>query len=783
MSWITLIWSINAGICLALAGLQLLVWLRDRNAWANLLFSIGAVAAAACAVGEQALMHAQSPAQYGKILFWMHLPAGVMVVTVVWFIHFYLKTGRKWLAWLITGIRALVLMLNFLMPCNLTFQKISNLRQMSFLNETVSVPIGVMNPLRRLILVGVVLFLVYVMDATIAGWKQGNRRRSIVIGGATLLAIVMAAVSSNLMVRGILPGPLASMAFLLLVFAMAFELSVDLIQAGQMSQELKKNQERMSLAARSANLGLWEWDLDRDEIWANEVSRARFGVEASERINVDRLLQSIHPDDHDAIRQAARNTLENGEEFQLEYRIAQPDATERWLEATGQVELDLHKKPLFLRGVTMDITERKLAEEALRKSEHLARILLNATSNLTHLIRADGTILDLNDAMAHALGGSREELIGTNVFDLFPEELRERRKAFLRRVAAEGKTLRFEDADRGRIYDSEIYPVQPTEGEQDQFIIFAYDITERKKIETRLKEEETRLKDAQRIAHIGNWELDLQTNVLTWSDEIFRIFEIDKEHFEVSYESFLAAVHPDDRDAVNKAYKRSLEIRKPYNIMHRLLMPAGRIKYVQERCETYFNPEGKPLRSVGTVQDITERIYVQNERRELRHELAHLNRIMSMNELATSLAHEINQPLGAIMNNAAAAKTICSRSEKGTEEVLEILEDVISDANRAGQIVRKIRGIVKKEDPRREFEILNMNVKVDEAIHLLQSTLSINQVNVHLDTQSDLLPVRGDRVRLEQVIVNLMTNAIEAMKESLEKILTIRTAMHSSEII
>jgi len=662
MSWITLIWSINAGICLALAGLQLLVWLRTRNTWSNLLFSIGAVAGAACAVGEQALMHAQSPAQYGQILFWMHLPAGVMVVTVVWFIYFYLKTGRKWLAWLITGIRALVLMLNFLMPCNLTFQKISNLRQMPFLNETVSVPIGVMNPWRRLILVGVVLFLVYVMDATIAGWKQGNRRRSAVIGGATLLAIVMAAVSSNLMVRGILPGPLASMSFLLLVFAMAFELSVDLIQAGKLSQELQKNQERMSLAARSANLGLWEWDFGRDEIWANDVSRARFGVEASERINFDRLLQSIHPDDHDAIRQAARNTLENGEELQLEYRIVRPDRTERWLATTGRLEQDLHKKPRFLRGVTMDITERK-------------------------------------------------------------------------------------------------------------------------KIETRLKEEETRLKEAQRIAHIGNWELDLMTNVLTWSDEIFRIFEIDKEHFGASYEAFLAAVHPDDRDAVDKAYKRSLEIRKPYNITHRLLMKSGRVKYVQERCETYFNPEGKPFRSVGTVQDITERIYVRNERRELRHELAHLNRIMSMNELAASLAHEINQPLGAIMNNAAAAKTICSRSEKGTEEVVEILEDVISDANRAGQIVRKVRGIVKKEDARREFEILNMNVKVDEAISLLQSTLKINQVNVHLDKQSDLLPVRGDRVRLEQVIVNLITNAIDAMKESLEKNMTIRTAIYSPEMI
>jgi PAS domain S-box-containing protein len=441
---------------------------------------------------------------------------------------------------------------------------------------------------------------------------------------------------------------------------------------------------------------------------------------------------------------------------------------------------------LLIAGLLLSLKRRKKMEQALSQSEQLARILLNSTSAVTHLLDADGTIIDLNDAMAHELGGTREELIGTNVFDRFPCELAEYRQEILRRAANEQKVMRFEDGNVDRdnkVYDTFIYPIEILPGKKQQFVIFAYNITDYKRAELALKESEARLREAQRIANIGNWKLDFQTNVLTWSDEVFRIFEIDKEHFVASYEAFLAAVHPDDRDAVNKAYKRSLEIRKPYNITHRLLMPGGRIKYVQERCETYFNPEGKPLRSVGTVQDITERIYVQNERRELRHELAHLNRIMSLNELATSLAHEINQPLGAIMNNVAAAKTICSRSEEEIEDVVEILEDVINDANRAGQIVAKIRGLVKKEDPRREFEILNMNVKVDEAINLLRNTFNINQVNVHLDKQQDLLPVRGDRVRLEQVIVNLVTNAIEAMKESLEKILTIRTAMHSSEMI
>lgn len=115
------------------------------------------------------------------------------------------------------------------------------------------------------------------------------------------------------------------------------------------------------------------------------------------------------------------------------------------------------------------------------------------------------------------------------------------------------------------------------------------------------------LVEAQQIASVGNWEFDIANDTLTWSDEIFRIFEIDKAHFGASYEAFLSLIHPDDRVAVNAAYTRALETHEPYGITHRLCMADGRIKYVHEQCETFYSREGKPVRSVGTVQDITER--------------------------------------------------------------------------------------------------------------------------------------------------------------------------------
>jgi len=148
---------------------------------------------------------------------------------------------------------------------------------------------------------------------------------------------------------------------------------------------------------------------------------------------------------------------------------------------------------------------------------------------------------------------------------------------------------------------------------------------------------ESRLKTAQLLASIGNWELDLTKNELYWSDEIFNIFEIDKEKFKASYESFLSAIHPDDRELVNKAYLTSLETKEKYTIQHRLLIKGERVKYVEEKCESYFDDNGNPIKSLGTVQDITDlklaELEVAKKQEELEKNIAFLKSYkLAMNE-------------------------------------------------------------------------------------------------------------------------------------------------------
>lgn len=144
----------------------------------------------------------------------------------------------------------------------------------------------------------------------------------------------------------------------------------------------------------------------------------------------------------------------------------------------------------------------------------------------------------------------------------------------------------------------------------------AFDVTNIRAADEVLLESELRLRQAQSLAKVGNWELDLASGALWWSDEIFQIFEIDKERFGASYEAFLGAIHPDDRDAVSKAYETSVANRTPYQITHRLRMPDGRVKWVEERCQTTYDPGGKPIRSSGTVQDISDRVRAEQEARQ-----------------------------------------------------------------------------------------------------------------------------------------------------------------------
>jgi signal transduction histidine kinase/ActR/RegA family two-component response regulator len=307
------------------------------------------------------------------------------------------------------------------------------------------------------------------------------------------------------------------------------------------------------------------------------------------------------------------------------------------------------------------------------------------------------------------------------------------------------------------------------DGTVEYVVCAAEDITERKRTEESLKE-------AQRIAHLGSWELDLPVNKLSWSDEIFRIFEIDQTRFGATYEAFLAVIHPEDRDAVDAAYRKSLETRQPYGMSHRLQMPDGRIKYVQEHCVSFFNADGKPVRSVGVVQDITERITAESELDTYRHHLEHLVDTRTVELVAAKVAaeaaniaksaflanmsHELRTPMNGVLGMIEVAKRRMADA-KG----LDYLSKAKFSADRLLGILNDILDISKIEAERMVLESIPLQISdVDEN---LTSTLGPKAAEKGLRLETDLpaelayAPLKGDPLRLGQILFNLVGNAIK----------------------
>ena len=208
MSWVTMLWSMVASLCFALAAIYLLVWFRQRENWVYLLFSCSAIAAGAIAGFELASMRAQTPAEYGALIRWVHLPMWILIVSLVWFVRLYLRAGRQWLAWSVCGLRTLTLVLNFLFTPNITYREIRSLRHLSWWGgETVSAPVGVANPWTLVGQLSALLLLIFLVDATITVWKRGDRRRGLIVGGSGIFFIALALGQPALVIWGVIQSP------------------------------------------------------------------------------------------------------------------------------------------------------------------------------------------------------------------------------------------------------------------------------------------------------------------------------------------------------------------------------------------------------------------------------------------------------------------------------------------------------------------------------------------------------------------------------------------------
>jgi len=515
----------GAGASLTLAFVHLLFWLRQRHAWVSLLFTFMAASAAGLAWCEFSMLHAETTANYGEMLRWLHNIGWVCILSLVGIVRLSLRAGRPWLVWSICVLRTLSVGLNYVFTPNIYFRAITELRRIPFLGETVAIPVGESNPWVALPQFSMALLAVYAIDASARAWRRGDRHLALTVGGSIIIFTTLIIAQANLILWGHVQIPptigLISMA---LVFAMGIELSLDMLRTAELAKalqvtesELRNSEERLMLAAAAANAGLWKLNQRTGKVLMTPKMEAIFGLTPKQEFTFQDWIDIIHPADQERMLETMQAIIP-GQELILEYRIALPEGQIRWIRSHVRMVEDSVGQSQKLMGVSMDITEHKLKE-----------------------------------------------------------------------------------------------------------------------------------------------------------DEITR----------------------------------------------------------------------------------------------QRLELSHIQRVASLGALSGSIAHEINQPLAIILTNAQAAQRLLAQDPADLAEVRDILDDIVREDQRAGAVIRRMRNLLKRDEP--SFQRVQFNDAVQEVLRLMRRELVDRRIAVSLQLEETLPWILGDRISLEQVMLNLISNACDAMAENQPK--------------
>jgi PAS domain S-box-containing protein len=480
-------------------------------------------------------------------------------------------------------------------------------------------------------------------------------------------------------------------------------------------------------------------------------------------------VKRIHPNDRDRVLEEAEHAWREKRGYSLEYRIVLPDGRVKHLEANSHPVFSASGELVEITVTHIDLTERKRAEEALRESEAKFRHYAETASDWFWETGPDYKFTLLTE---NAFGSDLADRIGTACWDHALDRETEREKWRLIRA-----TLDSHKPFRDFVYcalggnGSPMYvrasgnPVFDANGEFRGYRGTGTDVTATVRAQEEQRRSEAWLAQAQRLTRTGSWVYDATTmHYRYWSDESYRIWGFDPLQGLPSRENMWQRVHPDDRDRVWEEVQEALRQKRDFAGEFRILLPDGTVKYIEAANHHEFSSLGALVEAVSTHVDVTDRKRAQDEHERLSRlesDLAHMNRLTMMGELAASLAHEITQPIATARNNARAAMRFLDRNPPDLGEVREALACIVDDADRAGDIIDRIRDHIKKAPPRKGR--FDLNKAIDEVIALAESAIITNRVSVQTRLAEALRPVQGDRVQLQQVVLNLILNAVEAM--------------------
>jgi PAS domain S-box-containing protein len=651
MDWVTPVWAMLIGGCVAIALPHLLLGIWQRgNRGAHLCFVLAAAAVIAIAVCEIFMMRARTPVAFARAQQWTHVPIFVLTVALVGFVRFYFGTGRIWLGATVCILRFVSLIINFAFPPSLNFRQITNLRDLPFLGQTVSVPVGVISPWTHLGELTSLLLLVFVIDASVSLWRRdntGDRRRAAVVGGSIACFILLAAGITALTHRHILELPyLVSFPFAAILVAIAFELGSDLLRATRLEQKLEtseasrqESEARFETMANAAPVAIWMSGPDKLCSFFN-TAWLEFTGRTMEQECGNGWSEGVHRDDLDKCLETYVSAFDSRERFTMQYRLRNHNGEYRWISDHGVPRYDAQRKFVGYIGSVVDITEVINKEAALRESEERMRLAADAVD------------------------------LGIWEWDLRKDEI---------------------------------------------------------------------------------WATNARRSLLGWPSS-----------GNVRFEDFISQVHPEDRNRLRQLIAHAIDEGKEYESEYRLVLPDGIVRWMATRGSVQFDENGKPARVRGITADVTARKQAEEETQRSRDQISRLSRATLLGEMAASLAHELGQPLSAIIGNANAGMRFIDKGAVDSDALRELLADVAADGARAHEIIQNVRNTITRRTGNRQS--LSLNDVVMKVKHMVQPDADARSCEVLTSLAMDLPSIEGDIVQIQQVLINLIGNAFDAMR-------------------
>ncbi len=547
-----------------------------------------------------------------------------------------------------------------------------------------------------------------------------------------------------------------------------------------LSSALQQSNARLEDAQRVAHIGHYEWKPHEHRVtWSDELYRIYGLPPGKGPIDMAMVFEMVHPEDRERVAREADEAVRSGTPFKAEHRIVRPNGEVRFVQALGTVKKDASGQVYEMFGTGQDITDRRFAEQALRRNqfylsegERLAHMGSWASANLG-ISWGDDLGLYWSDELYRIFGlDPKNGAPGLEqcLAYVHPQDrafIAEKVKAMHEEHCICDVTHRIVRPDGEMRYIRVVSNPVVEQGAFKGYIGTTIDVTAQELLTQELRREQGYLSEAQSLAHIGSWACNLATReIFHSSDENARLYGFDPSGGPLPFDLFYDTILPEDERLIRPKLENAIRAEADYDVEFRIRRADGDIRFL--RGIGHHNPSQEDGEYFGITVDITERKRAEEERERLRQleaDLAHINRVNMMGELAAALAHEIKQPIAASITSASACLRWLAHDPPDLERARAAAGRIEQEGNRAADIINSLRSFYKTGSSA-ERQSVDVKGTIQEMTALLETEAARHAVTIRTESEAGMPLILADRVQLQQVLMNLMLNSIEAMKDT-----------------